>query len=241
MSHWQHKNTHNRHLLLLKIAGLCLFFHCLVLVWVFFVYDNGISTTTLSLKKHIDYTAPIMFMPIGTNISTSSVAQQKSTPIKTQAIIPEQKNTVLSTIKQEPAKPVKSDTQPQPKKEPSQEKKVTENITPAPAKIAQPKHEIPAIAHNTQISHDYKEVEMLRRNALLQQELVKQWQPPFGVPQDAACEVSFYVDRQGITKNVSFIKKSGIMMYDISARNAVLSMKMPQWTHGKTITINFTQ
>src|SRR5581483_9119041 len=226
MSHWQHKNTHNRHLLLLKIAGLCLFFHCIVLVWVFFVHDNGISTTTLSLKKHIDYTAPIVFVPIGTNISTSSsVVQQKSTPIKTQAITPKQKNTILSTIKQEPAKPiksvkkeepVKSDTQPQPKKEP-----------PPP--------------HNAQISHDYKEVEMLRRNALLQQELVKQWQPPFGVPQDAACEVSFYVDRQGITKNVSFIKKSGIMMYDISARNAVLSMKMPQWTHGKTITINFTQ
>src|SRR5205085_11520818 len=37
-----------------------------------------------------------------------------------------------------------------------------------------------AIPENAQISNNYKEVEALRRNALLQKELVNNWKPPVG-------------------------------------------------------------
>ena len=45
----------------------------------------------------------------------------------------------------------------------------------------------------------------------------------------------------GKIEDIKIIKSSGVMMFDISVRQAIFAMKMPQWTYGKPFTINFKQ
>lgn len=94
---------------------------------------------------------------------------------------------------------------------------------------------------NAQVSNNFREVEALRRGAQLQKELVQKWQPPIGVSPDCACDISFFVNKQGTIENLKMVKSSGVMMFDISARQALFAMKMPQWTYGKPLIINFKQ
>ncbi len=100
---------------------------------------------------------------------------------------------------------------------------------------------IPIIPENAIVSNDYREVEALRRGAQLQKELVNTWKPPMGVSPDCVCEITFYVTNTGALQDVNITKKSGVMMYDISARNALYAMKMPRWTYNKPFTITFKQ
>jgi outer membrane biosynthesis protein TonB len=256
MSLWQRKNQHKRYLLWLKLYGVCFLFHCIILLWVFFVHDNRLHHVALSLHKNIDYSAPILFVPVSQHVAM----QHTQTPQIKKAIISSQKEPV-STIK--PSSPEKNNatTVALEKKEPEQEKKVVtpEPLKPKPSIAVAQQQQAPAVAkkqpvpamqtkniitknaipENAIISHNYKEVEALRRASLLQKELVHHWKPPIGMPTSAACDVSFFVDTHGKVKNITMAQSSGIMMYDISARQALFSMKMPQWTYGKNVTITF--
>jgi hypothetical protein len=111
-----------------------------------------------------------------------------------------------------------------------------ENIQHAPQ--ITPAIEIPA---NAQISNNYREVEALRRHAQLQKELVQKWHPPIGVSPDCSCEISFFVNNKGIIEDIKMVKSSNVTMFDISARQALFSMKMPQWTYGNPLVISFKQ
>jgi hypothetical protein len=97
---------------------------------------------------------------------------------------------------------------------------------------------VPKDAH---ISDNYREVEALRRGAQLQKELVQKWKPPIGISPECMCEISFLVNRSGVIENLKMVKCSGVIMYDISARQALCTMKMPQWTYGKPLVISFKQ
>ena len=285
---WQHKNIHKRHLLWAKLFCACLFFHMLFLFWIFCVYHDR-STVTVSLNTKIDYSAPILYVPLGAaknptanpsihflkqkTLRTSgkenpSNAQPKnSSPLTlTQSTLrsdrvpvsarpecpvrgvskgnpkPEIKPTPKPAIKTEIKK---TEPKPEPIKEIPPVAQITEPVKPTPPPIqAQPlptAQAQPAIPNNATISHDYREVEALRRAAQLQKELIKNWKAPIGVPKDCACEISITVTPNGTIKDLKMVKNSGVLMYDISARQALFSMTMPQWTHGKTITVNFKQ
>lgn len=123
------------------------------------------------------------------------------------------------------------------------EKPIAVTNTP---KIEDTASKAPNVEHNTvpakaQISHDFREVEALRRGAQLQKELVQKWQPPIGISPDCFCEISFFVDKKGAIHQLKMVKSSGVIMFDISARQALFAMKMPQWTYGKPLTISFKQ
>jgi TonB C terminal len=92
---------------------------------------------------------------------------------------------------------------------------------------------------NAHISSNFREVEALRRGAQLQKELVQKWQPPIGVAPDCSCELSFSVSKNGTVQQLKTTKTSGVLMFDISARQALCAMKMPQWTYGKPLIISF--
>jgi len=100
---------------------------------------------------------------------------------------------------------------------------------------------VPLVPENALISHNYREVEALRRGAQLQKELVQKWKPPIGISPDCMCEVSFSVSTSGAIEDLKMAKSSGVMMYDISVRQALFAMKMPQWTYGKPLIISFKQ
>lgn len=291
---WQHKNIHKRHLLWLKFFSVCLFFHVTFLSWIFFIDHDASHTISVSLNKHMDYSAPILFVPLNSQKTilntptqkTTVAATKKTTPNKPTATVQPAKKTstpttTLTTAKQTPIKkvipataaPAKVTSQPQTtktienksaiapikkevaKKTETEQQKITpvKSVTPAAEAIDpkplqqttdQPPTEVAPqriIPENAHISDDYREVEAMRRTALLQKELINNWKPPVGMPASAACEISFTVNKNGTITTTTITKSSGIVMYDLSARHALFAMKMPQWTYGKTLTINFKQ
>jgi hypothetical protein len=71
--------------------------------------------------------------------------------------------------------------------------------------------------------------------------VAQQWRPPVGIAVAHECEVSAEIGwKQEITK-VWIHKKSGVLMYDLAARKAVMQTTFPLWTRGKTVTIRFVQ
>ena len=117
---WQHKNIHKRHLLWAKLFGICLFFHLIVLFWVFCVYRENSYTVSISLNKKLDYSAPILFRPYyapscakssGGATKGKPAATVKPTPKKpvpAAKAAPEKAPTVMAAIKPKPTeiKPV---------------------------------------------------------------------------------------------------------------------------------------
>jgi hypothetical protein len=309
---WQLKNIHKRHLLWLKFFSVCLFAHLTFLSWVFFIDHDGSHTISVSLNKHMDYSAPILFVPLksssfakasaDTAKQTTTVQSTVVTPTK-KAVTPSKPTPTAQPVKKTstptttltvakpalvkkvtPAPTAPAKTTPQPsitktienkpvtapsfakasagrpvakevakKTKPEQQKITPEKSVPPMAKAIDPANlqqttEQPAgispqriITENAHISDDYREVEAMRRTALLQKELLNNWKPPLGIPASATCEISFTVDKNGTIKTTTMVKSSGIVMYDLSARHALFAMKMPKWTHGKTVTINFKQ
>ncbi len=336
----QRKNIHKRNLLWLKIFGLCLSLHLILLFGIFCVYRGNMYMQTISINKRLDYSAPILFVPypnkaqsksmstpVGKPVSASIVNKTAIKPIVTKAtptkIVPQKTTSAPAVVKKpttitapaksiatktevktipvvekktdsssfpkasssakatadksadtpavkaevkkvEPPKPVPVDTKNNLKAEQKIEKE-TAQPTPALAKpldikqavvpIEQPK-EAPTIEsvqpqtgkdveyevnNGAIVSNNYREVEALRRGAQLQKELVHKWHPPIGVSPDCTCEISFFVSNKGIIENLKMVKCSGVMMFDISARQALFAMKMPQWTYGNPLTISFKQ
>jgi hypothetical protein len=177
---------------------------------------------------------PVTEMKTSVQTKPTTIATQPKTEINQKPLAKSEKKIIPA----EPAKPIV------PKK--LEENKIAkaldiqQNLEPATTKpeSSSSAQQPPA---NAQISHDFREAEALRCGAQLQKELVQQWHPPIGVSPDCACDISFFVNKQGKIEQLKMVKSSGVMMFDISARQALFSMKMPQWTYGKPLVINFKQ
>lgn len=275
MSLLQRKNIHKRHLLWAKIVGICLFFHLIFLFWIFCIYQENNYMLSLSINKNIDYSAPIIFVPLGVPTTTKpqptmvkkiNPIQQPAAPNKTV----KKTTTIAPETPKKPTPTTKKITPVAPKAEPKKEEKKevvkveppkiepkkiepekTEPIKES-AKVEPPKKIVkeiidvqqitaPVIPENAHISHNYREAEALRMQAQLQKEVVKQWKPPIGVSPECSCDISFFINTKGGVENIKIIKNSGVMMFDISTRQALCATKMPQWTYGKTLTFHFKQ
>lgn len=230
---WQPKNTQKRHLLWLKPFGLCLCVHFSLLLWAFFIAHNDSHAISLSLYKHLDYSAPILFIPKTNNTQKTSkiIEQAHATPApvkKNTSVQHEQKAPTTITQKapdvakekptiSEPPKATITSPAPEIKKE--LQKK--EEPLPTEKKI-EPEEKKPfTLPENAQISHDYRKVETMRRMSLLQKELIQQWKPPIGSPADASCEISSTINSTGKITHLTIVKSSGMVMYDLSARHAL--------------------
>lgn len=256
----QHKNIHKRHLLWLKLFSICLFFHSLFLVWLFLLYKDTAYTYLLSVDKKTDYSIAIIFKPViehdnkkNTPIRESKKIEDASQKIKNSLSVAKIKQETL--VKEEPKLPAKKAIEVVPKideiketEHPAQrieEKKPKLNLNATKEIINQEpvKKEMgnkPNL-ENAFVHNNYKEVEILRCGAQLQKEIVKQWHPPIGVSSDCLCKVSFVVSNKGNIEEMKIIKPSGTMMFDISVKQAIHTMKMPHWTYGKSLVITFKQ
>jgi hypothetical protein len=211
------------------------------------------STPTPPIKKTDNkQTATVTQKKIDTKpITTAATPPKKPEPAKQEIVKTKQKIEPSSSAKATADTSAKTDVKEEIKKEVTkiEPKKITpvveqpkqiptKNIPIAQA-IDTEQEIIPVIPDNAHISHNYREVEALRKQAQLQKELVQTWKPPIGVSPDCACEISFFVNSTGKIENIKMVKNSGVMMFDISVRQALFAMKMPQWTYGKPFTINF--
>jgi outer membrane biosynthesis protein TonB len=249
MWHLQHKKVPKRVALWLKIITICLIFHGTVIWWVFHVHQSADSLYILSIQKKHDYSTPIMFYtPLPQPTIPIAPAVKKNIPIKptekakiATTIAPLEKKAVPSSVPEKKKEPIIEDKKNEPAKKLPAIKKVPEAAqkSPLPAETQQPESHIKA--QDSTFSHNYREVEAWRRGAQLQKELVHQWHPPIGISADCSCDISFFVTPQGIVEKITMTKSSGVVMFDISARQALLSTKMPPWTHGKPLIITFKQ
>ena len=262
---WQHKNVRNKILLWAKLSGISLFFHILLLIWLFFLYHDSSEQCMMTIHKKADYSVPILYKTIPVVTTQSSVTpQQKPTPIKN--VMTGKKNvpkkapithmTEKTIVKKEISlQPTTKHSEPmqkiEPKKQPLKEiKKSLPSAHPKPVKeythkqieqkqpVACPTIQIP---DNAIISDNYREVEALRRSSQLQKEVEQNWKPPIGAAHDCSCEIALSIGKHGKIEKLKMVRCSPIAMYDISARQAILSMKMPQWTYGKSLIISFKQ
>jgi hypothetical protein len=92
---------------------------------------------------------------------------------------------------------------------------------------------------NFEISGSYRDLEALQQFQELQQEISRCWRPPIGIAQTVCCQIKVAFDWEGKVAQMETVKPSGILMFDVSSRNAVAAMEAPKFVRGKTFTITF--
>ena len=69
--------------------------------------------------------------------------------------------------------------------------------------------------------------------------LFEVWSVPLGVPLSAVCEVVITIGWDGVIFATDFVKKSGILMYDLSVQETLEQVHFPHEMWGKQITVVF--
>ena len=85
------------------------------------------------------------------------------------------------------------------------------------------------------------DAQLLKVHEQIVEEIHKHWCPPVGIARDCVCELKVLVNGVGTVTKVNIEKPSGVLVYDISARSAVLAMTIPRWGWGKELMIAFNQ
>lgn len=75
----------------------------------------------------------------------------------------------------------------------------------------------------------------------LQQAVLEHWRPPAGLYTRAACEVKVVVDGAGHAHDVTVIKKSGVPVYDMAARQALRATTYPRAVWKRTLIVHFNE
>ena len=75
----------------------------------------------------------------------------------------------------------------------------------------------------------------------LQQEVQRLWSPPLGVPKGTTCRIKFVIDQSGKVSNFENIKKSKVLIYDLSILRIAHQFKFDKCLWGKSFIIDFCQ
>jgi hypothetical protein len=175
-----------------------------------------------------------------TSLESSAPKQKKEiqkTPIK--------KNEAKKTdrAKQE-KKQEKKEAMPQPeqkKEEQKIENTVTEEKQIIPQEEAIPIEDKPdAASQETALYIGQAERDALIMYEQIQEALEHYWRPPAGLSHDLQCQMRVVVGWDGRAHEITVEKKSGVPVYDISARSALTAMRFPTSAYGKEVIIHFT-
>lgn len=252
--------------LIAYVGGL----HLLALFALFFVYKGDYHSFSFDLNHHIDLGAAVVFLPLQKKAQESNEiggCTQKQTmtqeiqpiekkELKITSVKPE-KATTLTTIKT-PKKKIKSSkknkkatTQKKNKQsEPAQKDPKPIKEIPQPIET-KPIDQMPLSTINTDAVQTYTgfenvqylgqlDLEALQVQEAVASEIHKHWSPPPGISKKAVCELDILVSWEGMV-NFTLKKSSGIAIYDISARSAMLKVSFPKQLWGKQFLIAFKQ
>lgn len=199
---------------------------------------------------------------------TQSPVQKKPSPVKkpSTTLATDTEKIVQAAVKKEIPKSQPATQKPTPKKPLAKPESKVVKAAPKPVvppKVAQQpkkipvvqpepsiKQELPALAYAEQqatLSNESviyvgrEDAQLLKIHDEIVQELHKHWQSPVGMTSDCSCLVNVCVSAKGTISDVLIEKPSGVLVYDIAARSAVLAMNMPKWVWGKKISIAFNQ
>lgn len=75
----------------------------------------------------------------------------------------------------------------------------------------------------------------------LQEAIGKQWSPPAGMRSGLVCQVRVTINAQGKATALEVLEKSGVAVFDMAARKALLESDYPACVCGKTIVVDFNE
>ena len=76
---------------------------------------------------------------------------------------------------------------------------------------------------------------------MIQEEVTRVWQPPVGIPKGVECTVLFSIGSDGIVKHFELIKRSNMLLYDLSITQAAQDLRFNKSLWGRQFTISFRQ
>lgn len=225
--------------------------------------DMDVTVVKVPLTKVMHKSAPV----VGAgkkNVAAAPAPAKKEAPPETALSKPKEPKVALAKAK----KPQKSKKAEKPKKEKSKPKEPEKPklAKVEPKKIEEKKPEPPpqpviaqaVAAQNVepvtdQIApeqlvagenvvyvgqHEYEALEVQRE---IQAEAQKWWKAPPGVGADVACQVVVHIDHEGKIREISIAEESGVLMFDVRARQAVSQMEFPRGSWGKEVVVYFKQ
>lgn len=75
----------------------------------------------------------------------------------------------------------------------------------------------------------------------IQKEVERLWHPPVGVPKGTECSISFVINLAGTIEKIEIIKRSKVLIYDLSIMRIARNFKFDRCLFGKKFTIDFRQ
>jgi len=209
--------------------------------------DMDVTVVQVPLTKVINKKVPVI--GAGKKSAAQAPAKKEAPPAtglaKPKVAIAKAKKEIPKTKPQQKAKEIPKPKEPEPPKVVKVEPKKVEIEQPVvEEKVAQIDPEI-VQAVDVQGEnvvyvglHEYEALEVQRQ---IQQEAQRCWKTPPGVAADVSCQIIVHVDRTGKICDINIAEKSGILMYDVSARQAVYQMEFPRGSWGKEVVVYFKQ
>jgi len=87
--------------------------------------------------------------------------------------------------------------------------------------------------------YDHKDLVMYQKH--VQREVDRLWRPPLGVPKGTVCTILFSVDDDGTVETFDFIKRSSVLIYDLSVIRIAKNFQFDKCLWGKQFKIDFRQ
>lgn len=251
------------------IVTACTALHGLVLVMLFLVYRGDVASYTISTSSTLTSQQVILLpmykvvgdkrsqvaapaQPLAQAIDTQKITVERKTPIK------EEKATTLAATPKKKAAAKKAKKKPKKSREkksknkPIKKEKIKEKKVEAPKPVVEPAPQVPvqqSVENQKAVSLPADaqeaiyvgqlELEALQLQEAVQRELQTYWKPPIG-HRGLTCNVTVMVDWQGVISEITIAQSSGVLMFDMSAEQALSAMTFPKTAWGKNITITFS-
>ena len=261
---WQRKSVPN----VVRVWGIffgCSFAaHLLVLGVILYIAGRG-EHYTFTMHQSIDVDPVIVVLRSASSSSAVSRAQSphnvpgvraasaaKSTTVVTapgKKIV--QKKTIKKARKKKtPAKKMKAAI-PDKKKSVQEVKKIKstdqkKEIAQIPQQVPVQQKAVEAVpvsqageSSEQAITISYTDMQYRERYLQLHSQLSQHWSPPPGIPDTCTCTLVAHVDKEGHVINIDITKPSGILMFDITARAALMAVSWPQWAWASSVEIIF--
>jgi hypothetical protein len=251
---WQWKNVHKKAIIWGHFAALVCILHLLLGYILFSRCRHGVQHIVLTMHRDVS-TIPVTFVrqrlairPAMRAVQPTTMTQKKGVPKKSEKKTlmvkpkPPKKKSTKKTAAPQKATPQKKEIK---KIVPEKKEPIKKVADPVVVPIALPAPEIPFVAAQLLEVASVESLDVQPGIDAAQAELyalvAQQWAPPVGIAIDRTCEVSVEIGWNQEIIKVWMSKKSGILMYDLAARKAVMQTQFPLWTRGKTVTIQFVQ
>lgn len=233
---WLRKNKPNQWRLIRNIFIFASFLHGMIFFAVFFCYRGSYDHYTININSRLlNPDARVVFMPFYKQVEKKVTKPAVAAIKKVETVAKKEPVKKIKPAEKAPTSLASNDKKKeQPKKIEPKKKASPKKVTPKKEVVAQTKKPEPVYVGRAQLDAWHMQLRM-------QKEVVKCWRPPAGVPKECECVIKIVVGTDGKAVDLELLKTSNVLMYDVSARSAMLAMQLPPWAAGKEFTITFRQ